>query len=36
VPNLPEAAQPIDVLRRKLWKHLLVAGIDRRHVEPRC
>jgi hypothetical protein len=35
VPNFPETAKPIDFLRCKLWKHLLAAGIDRGHVEPR-
>jgi hypothetical protein len=35
-PHLAEPAKPIEFLRRKLWKHMLVAGIDRRHVEPFC
>ena len=36
VPNFPKTAKPIDFVRRELWKHLLVAGIDRRHFEPCC
>jgi hypothetical protein len=36
VPNPPKTAKPIDLLRRELWKHLLAAGIDRRHIEPCC
>ena len=35
-PYLAEPAKPIDFLRRKLWEHMLVAGINRRHVEPFC
>ncbi len=35
-PNFAKTTKPIDFMRRELRKHLLVADIDRRHVEPRC